>query len=458
MTAFNTLPLPTALLQAVEQLDYAAMTPIQAASLPEMLAAHDVRAQAMTGSGKTAAFGLALLAGLEISQTRVQALVLCPTRELADQVSKEIRALARFLPNVKLLSLCGGVPLHPQLASLSAHAPHVVVGTPGRVLDLVNRGDLKLGGLHAVVLDEADRMLDMGFLDAVEKILNKTPKRRRTWLFSATYPAEIDGLSARVQNDPVAITVQSRHAESVISQQFFRVEPARKADAVVALLQQHQPEACLIFCHTKVDTQALADTLARRQLSVRGLHGDLDQRAREEALVQFANGSCRVLVATDVAARGLDIKDLPLVIAYELSPDPDVHVHRVGRTGRAGATGRVLNLVAEREQGRMQRIVERMPDPTGWSSVPEVRTDVAVLAPPDRGTLVIDAGRKDKLRPGDILGALTGDAGLRAAQVGKIDVFATRAYVAIDRSALKLALSRLRDGQIKGRRFRVRSV
>lgn len=454
MTQFNTLSLPAPLLQAVEQLGYTAMTPIQAAALPALLQGQDVRAQAMTGSGKTAAFGLAVLANLDITQTRLQSLILCPTRELADQVSKEIRALARFLPNVKLLSLCGGVPIRAQLASLT-HIPHIVVGTPGRILDLVSRGELKLGDLQSIVLDEADRMLDMGFLEAVENILSRTPKQRRTWLFSATFPPDIIALSTRFQNNPAEVCVQSQVAHNVIEQQFFRVETADKAQAVIALLQEHQPESCLVFCHTKNDTRELASTLAHRGIAALGLHGDLDQRQREEALVQFANGSCRVLVATDVAARGLDIKDLPLVIAHELSPDPDVHVHRIGRTGRAGAKGLALNLVADRELGRLERIEELSSTPVQWANLPTASPD-PILAKPAMSTLVIDAGRRDKLRPGDILGALTGEAGLPASQVGKIDIFATRAYVGLARTALKAAQKRLSEGRIKGRRFRVR--
>ncbi len=456
MAGFDTLALPAPLLRAVAQLGYSAMTPIQAAALPEMLAGRDVRAQAMTGSGKTAAFGLALLAALDVSQTRLQALVLCPTRELADQVSKAIRALARFLPNVKVLSLCGGVPLRPQLASL-AHEPHIVIGTPGRILDLAKRDVLPLAGLRSVVLDEADRMLDMGFLDAVENILGKTPPCRRTWLFSATFPEEIISLGRRLQADPAEVQVQSRHPEGTISQQFFAVERNDKPGAVIALLQAHQPASCLVFCHTKADTRELAAQLATEGVAALGLHGDLDQRAREEALVQFANGSCRVLVATDVAARGLDIQGLPLVIAHELSADPDLHTHRIGRTGRAGASGRVLSLVSARERGRMERITALCATPPEWSALPD-RDDSRPLAAPAMGTLLIDAGRRDKLRPGDILGALTGDGGLRAPQVGKIDVFATRAYVAVETGALRSACSRLRAGRIKGRKFRVRRL
>ncbi len=444
------------LLQAVEALGYTEMTEIQADALPPMLGAHDVLAQAKTGSGKTAAFGLALLAQLQSEQARLQSLVLCPTRELADQVSKEIRALARFIPNVKVLSLCGGVPVRLQLPSL-AHQPHIVVGTPGRIQDLIDREALLLDDLRSVVVDEADRMLDMGFLDAIGRILEKAPAMRNTWMFSATCPEEVRTISARFQKNPVAVTVTDRHDESVIRQQFYQVEPAAKPDVVLALLLTHRPESCLIFCNMKIDTGKLADALWKAGVPAIALHGDLEQREREEALLQFANGSCRVLVATDVAARGLDIKALPMVIAYELSNDADVHVHRAGRTGRAGESGAVFSLVSGREMGRIAAIERALGRPIEWAWVPQV-SRLPPLPAPAMKTLLIEAGRQDKLRPGDILGALTGEAGLQAVQAGRIDVFPTRSYVALERDCLDAVVKKLRTGKIKGRKIRVRKL
>jgi ATP-independent RNA helicase DbpA len=453
---FNELTLQTSLLQAVAALGYTEMTEIQSAALPSMLSGHDVLAQARTGSGKTAAFGLALLAQLRSEQGRLQSLILCPTRELADQVSKEIRALARFIPNIKVSRLCGGVPVRSQLASLT-HEPHIVVGTPGRIQELIDKGALKLDALQGVVLDEADRMLDMGFLDAIRSILGKTPATRRTWLFSATYPAEIRAISAQFQINPVEITLPSQHDDSVIRQRFYRVEPANKAEAVVALLLDHQPESCLIFCNTKIEVRNLSDVLCKRGLSAIALHGDLEQRDRDETLLQFANGSRRVLVATDVAARGLDIKALPLVIAYELPMDADVHVHRIGRTGRAGETGLAISLVASDEMRRVAAIESSTGTAIEWTPLPG-RVRALSMPPPAMKTLVIDAGKQDKLRAGDILGALTGTAELQAVHIGKIDLFPTRAYVAIQHDLLNRALALLQAGKIKGRNFRVRKL
>ncbi len=455
MKKFSDLPLPAALLQAVDALEYRQMTPIQAAALPTMLAGLDVRAQARTGSGKTAAFSLALLAGLAPEEIGLRALVLCPTRELADQVSKEIRALARFVPNVKVLSLCGGVSLRPQLASLT-HEPHIAVGTPGRIKDLVDRKALCLDKLTAVVLDEADRMLDMGFLEVVEDILSHAPGARNTWLFSATYPPRIGSLSRRFQRDPLVVTVESPSSQPSITQLFFSVESSEKTAAIESLLLHRQPESCLIFCNTKNDTRELGAALGAQGIPTLTLHGDMEQHERNETLLQFANGSYRILVATDVAARGLDIKDLPLVIGFELPGDADVYVHRIGRTGRAGASGEALTLVAPREMARVPKIEETTGERAQWADLPPCRA--VALPEPAMQTLGIDAGRRDKLRPGDILGALTGDAGLHTSSIGKIDLFPTRAYVAIANNDFDRAFKFLRNGKIKGKNIRVRRL
>ena len=454
MTDFPSLPLQPALLQAVDALGYAQMTPIQAASLPPMLEGRDVIAQARTGSGKTAAFGLALLSKLDVSAISTQALVLCPTRELADQVSKEIRRLARCVPNIKVLTLCGGIPLGPQVASL-AHAPHIVVGTPGRIQDLLTKQALKLEALTVLVLDEADRMLDMGFEEDIAAIVKQAPKKRQTLLFSATWPEPIRAISTRVQRDPVAVTVD--HADDAIKQIYFEAEPARKLDALAVLLATHKPEAALVFCNTKRDVDAVAEQLAQWGYVALALHGDMEQRDRDEVLVRFANRSCAVLVATDVAARGLDIKELPAVISYELPTDADAHVHRIGRTGRAGNSGLALNLVASRETGRVAMIDAALGTSAQWGRV-DLSQRSPKPPPPAMVTLAIDGGRQDKLRPGDVVGALTGEAGLRADAIGKIDTFATRSYVAVQRDQVARALERLRAGKIKGRSFRVRRI
>ncbi|SEW20381.1 ATP-dependent RNA helicase DbpA [Luteibacter sp. 329MFSha] len=457
MNDFQTLGLDPALLSTVESLGYGGMTAIQRESLPAILQGRDVIAQARTGSGKTAAFGLGLLQRIDVSQIRLQALVLCPTRELADQVSKAIRRLAVNIPNVKLLTLCGGMPLGPQLASLE-HDPHIVVGTPGRVQGHLKRGSLHGGGIKVLVLDEADRMLDMGFEEAIDDIVGRIAKHHQTLLFSATYPDAIRAVSGRVQKDPLEVTVEEGHDATTIEQRVVEVEPPVKVDVLSRILTQEKPEAALVFCNMRKDTEAVAAELDRRGFSALALHGDLDQRDRDEVLVRFANHSCGVLVATDVAARGLDIAGLPLVVSFDVAHDPDTHTHRVGRTGRAGASGLAIVLAGSRELNKLRAIEERIGAPLPRHPARPANEARKVLNLAPMKTLVIDGGRKDKMRPGDILGALTGDAGLDGKDIGKIDVYATRAYVAIRRDLANKALERLRAGKIKGRSFRVRPL
>ena len=456
MTDFSKLKLTEALRQGVEAAGYVAMTPVQAASLPAILDQRDVIAQAKTGSGKTAAFALGLLSAIDPSLVQLQGLVLCPTRELSDQVSKEIRRLARFVPNVKVLTLCGGIPLRPHLASL-AHEPHLVVGTPGRILELLQKGALPLANIRVLVLDEADRMLDMGFTDDITSITQKTPTTRQTLLFSATYSEQVRDISKQFQRDALDVSVAATLTRAEVEQLFYAVDAEEKVDALTQLLGEHRPEAVVVFCNTKHDTRALATLLADRGYSALALHGDLEQRDREEMLLRFANRSCVVLVATDVAARGLDIKDMPLVINYDMALDPDIHLHRIGRTGRAGSKGLALSLCTDKERSRAAAIEEDQGGALQWRPLHLTGGKAKPLAA-GMVTLAVDGGRADKLRPGDLLGALTGDAGLTADTIGKIDIFATRSYVAIQRRSVDQALRLLGAGKIKGRIFRIRKL
>ena len=454
---FSDLPLDPSLFQGLDALGHVRMTPIQARSLPALIEGRDVIAQAPTGSGKTAAFGLGLLHRLDATQIRLQALVLCPTREIADQVSKHIRKLATGIPNLKLLTLTGGMPLGPQLASL-AHAPHVVVGTPGRVQELLRKQALDLRGVRTLVLDEADRMLDMGFEEPIREIIGRTPKERQTLLFSATYPDAIREIGRRYMRQPAEVSVGEAAAQAPIEQWFFEVDPAQKAAALAGLLLEHNPDSAVVFCNMRRDADDVASSLAHVGFSAAALHGDMEQRDRDEVLVQFGNRSCNVLVASDVAARGLDIADLGAVVNYELPTDPDVYVHRIGRTGRAGRSGLALSLCTPREVPRALALEPQLGAPIRWQRATLANLKGVKAPPAPMVTLRIDAGRGDKLRPGDIVGALTGEAGLAGDSVGKIDVFATRSYVAIVRGQADKALTRLQAGRIKGRNFRVRRI
>ena len=454
-TAFATLPLKPSLLQNLTSLGYDKMTPIQAHSLPLILAGTDVIAQAKTGSGKTAAFGIGLLSRLVVPHFGVQGMVLCPTRELADQVSKELRRLARFIDNIKILTLCGGVPFGPQLGSLE-HGAHIVVGTPGRMLDHLRRGTLELKSLRMLVLDEADRMLDMGFQDDLKTIIAAAPRNRQTLLFSATYPESIAAMSATVQSQPVTVKVEAVHDSQQIKQLFYLVEREKRTAALAQILGHYRAESTLVFCNTKKECQEVADTLKQRGFSALAIHGDLEQRERDQVLARFANKSVSILVATDVAARGIDIKELSAVINYELTRDPEVHIHRIGRTGRAGEQGLALSLVTDAERRRATAIEDALGETI-------VRVEVETLTMPSTATheapmvtLCIEGGRKNKMRPGDILGALTGEAGISGSEVGKINIFDFHTFVAIRRPSAKLALERLSANKIKGRFFKVR--
>jgi ATP-dependent RNA helicase DbpA len=452
---FDTLALSPATLENLRRLGYHEMTAIQSASLPPALLGRDLIAQAKTGSGKTAAFALALLANLNARRFAVQALVVCPTRELADQVTTEIRRLARAEDNIKVVTLSGGVPLRGQTASLE-HGAHIVVGTPGRVLDHLDRGNLQLDALNTLVLDEADRMLDMGFADDIARLARQCPAQRQTLLFSATYPDGIAKLAAQFLREPLTLKVDAQHGGEQIEQRWYEVQESGRLPAVARLLDHFRPVSTLAFCNTKARCRELGELLQAQGYSALALHGDMEQRDRDQVLVRFANGSCSVLVATDVAARGLDVTGLAAVINVDVTPDPEVHVHRIGRTGRAGETGLALNLASLDEMGAVGRIDQLQGRESAWH-------DLAELTPADGGRLLpamatihIQAGRKEKIRPGDVLGALTADLGYTREQVGKIDINEFATYVAVARGIARDAVARLNQGRVKGRSVKAR--
>ncbi|MBK1684315.1 ATP-dependent RNA helicase DbpA [Rhodoferax fermentans] len=455
-TLFNSLPLNPATLDNLAQLGYLSMTPIQATSLPAALAGKDLIAQAQTGSGKTAAFGLALLERLNPRRFAVQSLVLCPTRELADQVTVEIRRLARAMDNIKVVTLCGGVALRGQRASLENGA-HIIVGTPGRVMDHLARGYLSLEALNTLVLDEADRMLDMGFFEDIATVTKQCPPERQTLLFSATYPEGIDKLAKQFMRSPERITVaQPTTSESLIEQRFYEVTRPTRFEVVVKLLNHFRPVSTLAFCNTKQQCNELVAYLKQQGVSALALHGDLEQRERDQVLAQFANRSISVLVATDVASRGIDIKELEAVINVDITPDPEVHVHRIGRTGRAGETGLALSLAAMYEMGAVGKIEQYQNQPSVWHKLDELTPKGSGPLLPPMITLQILGGRKEKIRPGDVLGALTADAGYSREQIGKINVTEFTTFVAVQRDIALEAMQKLNVGKVKGKSVKVR--
>lgn len=449
---FSAFALPQALLETLDSLAFHHPTPVQALSLPIILAGKDLLAQAATGSGKTAAFALGILSKLNVKRFRIQSLVLCPTRELAEQVATEIRTLARGIHNIKVLTLCGGVPSKGQTLSLE-HGAHIIVGTPGRVLDHLQQQNLQLDELSILVLDEADRMLEMGFADDMRQIIAATPAKRQQLLFSATFAPAVKKLAAELLNTPEQVIIESRAAETRILQEFYLLTDSNaRSNATIRLLLAKMPGSCVIFANTRKEVQNLTEQLKRAGFSVAALHGDLEQREREQQLLQFANGSLQLLVATDVAARGLDIEKLDLVINYELAHDTDTHIHRIGRTGRAGEQGVACTLYTEQDGYKIGLLEDAFAQTIQPEPLPESGNNKAPQ--PAMVTIEIDGGKKQKLRPADIVGALTRNELVAFTEIGKIQLQEFKAYVAVKRAVLKTALQQLNNSKIKGRSFR----
>ncbi|MBZ0110926.1 MAG: ATP-dependent RNA helicase DbpA [Thermoanaerobaculia bacterium] len=459
---FASLRLSPSLLAVVAELGYQAPTPIQVACIPLLLAGKDVIGQSKTGSGKTAAFALPILQGLELERRSLQALVLCPTRELAAQVAREFRRFGRKHSGLVVVELTGGQVSRHQVKALEGGV-HIAVCTPGRLLDHLKRRTIDCSRLTTIVLDEADRMLDMGFGPNVEAIFMRLPKLLQTALFSATFPSTIQEMSQAYQLHPHRLTIDEpeqveRQGEKAPSlrQLVVESEPEDKLNALYWILGQFPHESALIFCNFKSSVTKLVKDLSIAGFSVDRLDGDLEQFQRDQVLARFRNGSLRLLVATDVAGRGLDVLDLELVVNYELPGTPEIYVHRIGRTGRAGRSGVAVSLARHRELSRIEAIeqltgesVERVPSEALEPNPKKLIRKAKML------TLLISGGRKDKLRPGDILGALTGDAGgISGDNVGKIEIQDRLTYVAVARGAATQAVERLNDGRIKGRRFR----
>lgn len=451
MKPFSALNISKAMLDNLADLKYETMTEIQEASIPVVLAGKDILAQAKTGSGKTAAFGVGLLENLDLKRYRVQALILCPTRELAEQVTAELRRLAKFQHNLKLVSLTGGIPAYKQEQSLK-HQAHIAVGTPGRVLKLLGRETLNLDEVKTVVLDEGDRMLEMGFIDQVGDIFEYAPKEAQVLCFSATFPEEIKKLSRTIMNNPVEITVDSEHHSSVIKQQFFEVKPADKIKTAIAILKKHRPQSTLIFCNTKDQCRRVRAELNKVGFHSLELHGDLEQKERTETLIRFSNGSSRILVATDVAARGLDINDLSAVINIDLPFEPETYTHRIGRTARAGKEGLAFSIMSSGEQFRLDEINKNRSQTCSTESFDGSGIDNTIFQP-EFITVSINGGRKQKISAGDILGGLTAEGGISGKEVGKIDRLDYLTFVAIKREVADKALAVLENKQVKGRSF-----
>jgi len=452
---FSTLPLAPAWLENLTQLGYVEMTPIQSLALPAMLDGRDVLGQAATGTGKTAAFGLALLARITPRGARPGALVLCPTRELAAQVADELRRLARPLPHTRVLTLSGGTSVQKERASLQ-HGVDVIVGTPGRVHDHLVRERLDLSGIRTLVLDEADRMLEMGFIETVSAIAREVPAEHQTLLFSATFPDAVRALSTTYQRDALHVVVPAEDVTARIAQVLYGVERSERVTALIRILGHHRPESAIVFCNHRETCDEVADALAKAGFAAVALHGGMEQQDRNTVLLLLRNGSLRVVVATDVAARGLDIDDLGAIVNFDLPREPDVFLHRIGRTARAGRSGLAISLV-QPSDGRLLDELRNGPlAGVAMSSVPSA--DAQLPPPPAMITIAIQGGRQDRLRPGDIVGALTTGVGIAGTDIGQIAVNDRISFVAVVASMATRALDGLSAGRIKNKKFRAYRV
>ena len=447
MASFNTITnIPKALLDIIDTFNFSEMSEIQEKAVNPILEGKDILAQSKTGSGKTLAFGLPCIMRTDMSRNKPQTIIITPTRELADQVAVELRKIAAYKPNLKILTLYGGVPLRAQAESLAKGA-HILIGTPGRIQDHLAKETLVLDTIQTLVLDEADRMLDMGFYDEIVKIGSNMPRNKQTLLFSATFPEKIEKLAKALLKQPLTIKVDTVQESTKIDEIVY--ETSDKFKTLTALIQSYKPESLLIFCNTKAEVISLADSLLKQGHSVIDLHGDLDQRERNEAVIAFSNGSKRILVATDVASRGLDIKDIELIINYDLPFDKEVYTHRIGRTGRAEATGTALSLYGPKDSTKCSYITShaRMGD------MKDLRIDSEFKMISVYDTLCINGGKKTKLRAGDILGTFCKEIGIDPKMIGKINITDTKSYVALHHTVINKVSKALKKVPIKKKKY-----
>ncbi|HEU4977782.1 MAG TPA: DEAD/DEAH box helicase [Solirubrobacteraceae bacterium] len=468
MTTFAELGLSETILAAVRDVGYEQPSPIQEQGIPPLLEGRDVIGQAQTGSGKTAAFGLPIIEHVDPEDPDVQALVLTPTRELCIQVTQAIRAYAER-KGVDVVAVFGGAPIRSQQAQLRTGG-QIVVGTVGRVLDLIQRASLILHSCRFVVLDEADEMLDLGFLEDVERILSLTPNSRQTALFSATMPPPIRALADRYLYDPVHVKVKSDTLTVDTVEQFsLEVKPADKADQLVEVLRAERPEQAIVFVRTKIRCDQLHKKLRDRGLNVRALHGDMSQGQRDGVMLAFKGGRVPILVATDVAARGLDISTVTHVINFDVPISPDVYVHRIGRTGRVGRSGRAITFVEPRQQRELAAIEKHVG--TGiaqWSEGAHVapapvqerprrhsKPHIARNGDEEFAKLIASGGRAEGIEVADLVYAVTSEAGLDGEAVRDVRVLERFSFLSVPREDADRVVKAVDGAEVRGTRLRV---
>jgi ATP-dependent RNA helicase DbpA len=454
---FKSLSLAPELLEVVMSMGFTQMTPVQAACIPLLLKGRDIVGQSQTGSGKTAAFALPILQNIRLDQRSPQALILCPTRELCAQVLREVRKFSKALTGLQVVALVGGQPYRPQIQALE-QGVHVIVATPGRMLEHMGDNNVDFRYLKTLVLDEADRMLDIGFEREMMEILERLPGDRQTVFFSATFPDSIADMSHKYQKNPERITIESPETAPMIDQYLYIAEKPEKIETLRRILKQHPSSSTVIFCRMKTTVAEIAQILLDEGASCVALHGDLEQVERDRVMATFRNGSRRILVATDVAARGLDIENLELVVNFDWPSSEEMYIHRIGRTGRAGRKGAAVSIATSYEIPKAEEM-ERI---TGVPMIKEAlgfEGDLALadeLKSAPNETLVISGGRLDKLRPGDILGFLTAEPqALVFGDIGKIEIHDRFSYVAIKSALANQALAKIQAGRIKKLKFKV---
>ena len=531
---FEDMNLSKETLKAISDMGFEEATPIQSKSISVIMSGQDVIGQSQTGTGKTAAFGIPLLEKIDQYDKHLQAVILCPTRELAIQISEEFRKLLKYRENIKVIPIYGGQPIDRQIIGLKKGA-QVIIGTPGRVMDHMNRHTLKMEHVKFVVLDEADEMLDMGFREDIETILDKIPSNRQTMLFSATMPKEILDLTERYQKDPVHIMVIHKELTvPSIDQVYFEVKEKVKLDALCRLIDMENPNLSLVFCNTKKLVDELVEQLQGRGYFAEGLHGDLKQSQRDLVMKKFRNRTLEILVATDVAARGIDVDDIDIVFNYDLPQDEEYYIHRIGRTGRAGKSGRAFTFVVGKEIYKLREIMKLTKAKISRKKLPslgdieEVKTRVFVdkikelideghltkyvnmvegmitedysaldiaaalmkhnlfdadaeeidfeaepiipvytnkYTKPGRRNrdedefkmtrLFISIGKKEKVKPNDIVGAVAGETGIPGRVIGHIDIFEEFTFVDVPKEYAKEILTGMKNKKIKGKKINI---
>ena len=513
---FEEMCLDTRIMRAIAEMGFEQPSPIQAQSIPIAVEGKDMIGQARTGTGKTASFGIPMLQRINPKDKNLQAIVLCPTRELAIQSANEIRKLAKFLHGIKVLPIYGGQEISKQIRSLKGGV-QIVIGTPGRVMDHLRRHTLKPQTVDIVVLDEADEMLNMGFREDIETILGQLPEERQTMLFSATMPKPILEIAKRYLHEPEIVKViQKELTVPKIEQYYYEVNPRKKNEVLSRLLDMYDPSLSLVFCNTKRKVDELVADLKGRGYFAEGLHGDMKQSQRDRVMNGFRNGRTDILVATDVAARGIDVDDVEAVFNYDVPQDDEYYVHRIGRTGRAGREGRAFTLVVSKEiyklkdiqrycktkirrqpipsvndvaaikveklleqageliatdgLGRMMDLLEEYLDGSDYSATEMAAALLAMQlgetstqtlpkeefgdtgAEPGMVRMFMNIGKKDRVRIGDILGAVAGESGMEGALVGTIDMYDNFSFVEVPQEYAAAVLEAMNHSKIKGRR------